>query len=118
MLGKQQAPRETQHKHNNKIEPTLRRPADALVSVQTQRRVTRQLVQHRPQYIALRQITAHTRSAEQQKLQTAQKYRAVAANSVLRGETQWKALLSQRNFNPVKASARFCTRLSTHPRAK
>ena len=49
------------------------------VSVPTQRRVIRQFMQHNPRYIALRQTTTHTRSAEQQKLQTAQKYRAVSA---------------------------------------
>ena len=45
-------------------------------------------MQHNPSYIALRQTTTHTRSGEQQKLQTAQKYRAVAADSVLRGEME------------------------------
>ena len=54
----------------------------------TQHCVVRQLVQHHPPYIVLRQKTAHTRSGEQQKLQTAQKYRAVAANSVLIGEME------------------------------
>ena len=59
-----------------------------VVSVPTQRRVTRQLVQNLPSCIALRQTTTHTRSGEQQKLQTAQKYRSVSANSVLRGEME------------------------------
>ena len=36
----------------------------------------------------LRQTATHTRSSEQQKLQTAQKYRAVAADSVLRGDME------------------------------
>jgi len=59
-----------------------------VTSLPTQRRLTRQLVQHHPPFITLRSLHLQNRPGEQQKLQTAQKYRAVADDSALRGEMQ------------------------------
>ena len=58
------------------------------VDLPTQRRLTRQLVQHHPPFIALRSLHLQNRPGEQQKFQTAQKYRAVADDSALRGDMQ------------------------------
>jgi hypothetical protein len=51
--------------------------------VPAQRRLTRQVVRNHAPFIDLRQANQHTRAGEQRRLQTSQKYRAVADASVL-----------------------------------